>query len=65
MPRGSLSFKESDITRAIRAVMKAGLAVYEVKIKDGEIRLVLQAGGLPEPGATPLQEWRAKKRLIL
>jgi hypothetical protein len=65
MPRGSLSFKEADITRAIRAVMKAGLTVYEVKIKDGEIRLVLQPGGLSEPGATPLQEWRAKKKLIL
>jgi hypothetical protein len=38
MSRTSLLFKESDVTRAIKAVRKAGLDIAQVKIgPDGQI----------------------------
>jgi hypothetical protein len=38
--------------------------VYEVKIKDGEIRLILHADGKQGDELTPLQAWRKKKPLV-
>jgi hypothetical protein len=47
-PRGPASFRQSDVTRAIRATQKAGVALARVKIgRDGKIILV--TGGEPAP----------------
>ena len=47
-PRGPASFRQSDVTRAIRATQKAGVALARVEIgRDGKIILV--TGGEPAP----------------
>jgi hypothetical protein len=66
MSRAPLLFKESDVTRAVKAVRKAGVAVSRVEIApDG--RIVVHAG---EPDAasdgdataTPLDAWLAVRK---
>jgi len=44
MSRAPLPFKESDVTRAVKAVRKAGLDVAQVKISpDGQIVLIVKS----------------------
>jgi DNA-binding MarR family transcriptional regulator len=41
MSRGQQTFKQSDVTRALKATVKAGIAVERVEIdKDGRIVIV-------------------------
>jgi DNA-binding MarR family transcriptional regulator len=41
MSRGQQTFKQSDVTKAIKATVKAGIAVERVEIdKDGKIVIV-------------------------
>jgi len=50
MSRGQQTFKQSDVTRALKATVKAGIAVERVEIdKDGKIVVVT---GRPEDAAT-------------
>jgi hypothetical protein len=50
------AFKRSDVTRATRAVLAAGLPVARVEIQDGKITVV--PGTLDEPGQTKApNEW--------
>ena len=45
MPRDRLTFRQRDVSAAIRAAAKAGLTISEVKISpDGEIVLVTNQG---------------------
>lgn len=42
MSRGPCTFKQLDVTRALRATQKAGIAIQRVEIgKDGKIVLVV------------------------
>jgi hypothetical protein len=58
MSRGPLTFKQTDLTRAVKAVVAAGVGVSRVEIKDGTIILV---PGKPtetdRQGATEPNEW--------
>ncbi len=46
MSRAPLPFKESDVTRAVKAVRKAGLDVAQVKISpDGQIVVIVKSDG--------------------
>lgn len=60
MARGPLAFKERDVTRAVRAVAKAGCSVSRVEVdKQGKIVVIV---GEPTPAndnaATPAaNEW--------
>jgi hypothetical protein len=48
-PRGPANFRQSDITRAIKATLKAGVALARVEIgRDGKIILVTEAEGAPD-----------------
>jgi hypothetical protein len=45
MSRGPSTFKERDLTRAVRAVVRAGLEVARVDIdRIGQIRIVIADG---------------------
>jgi hypothetical protein len=49
MSRGPQTFKQSDVTRALKATVKAGIAVERVEIdKNGKIVVV---AGSPEDAA--------------
>jgi hypothetical protein len=48
MSRGPCSFKQQDVTRALRATVAAGIEVQRVEIgKDGKI--VVYVAKMPEP----------------
>jgi len=40
MSRGQQSFKQSDVTKALKAAVKAGIAVARVEIDNGKIAIV-------------------------
>lgn len=49
MARGACTFKQQDVTRALRATLAAGIAVQRVEIdKNGRI-IVVTAGEQPAP----------------
>jgi hypothetical protein len=54
MARGACTFKQNDVTRALRATLAAGVAVLRVEIdKDGRI-IVVTAGATPSAPADDL-----------
>ena len=56
MPRGTLTFKQADVTRAVKAVEKAGLNVASAFIdKKGNIQV--NVGEANVPAATPANPW--------
>jgi hypothetical protein len=49
MARGACTFKQQDVTRALRATVAAGIEVRRVEIdKDGKIVLVTGKSAAPE-----------------
>jgi hypothetical protein len=67
MSRGSITFRQTDLTRAIKAARNAGVNVARAEIgKDGKIVIVIgETGGVStEIELTPddeLERWRRKK----
>ncbi len=59
MSRGQQTFKQSDLTKAIKAAVKAGVAVERVEIdKDGKITIVTVRPEDAANGETPgKNEW--------
>jgi ATP-dependent exoDNAse (exonuclease V) alpha subunit len=58
MGHGPATFKETDLTRALRAARKAGADVERVEIgRDGRIILVLKNGEVSQEG-NEWDEWR-------
>jgi hypothetical protein len=54
MSRTPLLFKESDVTRAVKAVRKAGLDIAQVKIgPDGQIVVTVKSDGGETDTANP------------
>lgn len=57
MARGPLTFRQNDVTRAVRAVRNAGVEVLRVEVdKDGKIIVVTAETGKTAP-ATGVNEW--------
>ena len=55
------SFRQTDVTRAMRAAINAGQSVKRIEIdKDGRIVVVI---GKPEDGGSPRNEWDEDKSL--
>lgn len=60
MARGSLTFKQSDLTRAIKAALKAGVTVERAWIDvDGKIML-----GFTKPSGE-IEQPRERKEIVL
>jgi hypothetical protein len=59
MSRGSSKFRQSDVTRALKAAVAAGIDVagYEIGA-DGSIRVTVRRSAESLP-ANPLDEWMA------
>jgi hypothetical protein len=47
MARGRCSFKQQDVTRALRATLAAGINVHRVEIDGGKIVVVTSQGSVP------------------
>jgi hypothetical protein len=59
MARGRCTFRQSDVTRTVRAVVAAGLKVIGVNVAaDGKIEVV--TGEAATAQETPLDTWMAK-----
>jgi hypothetical protein len=53
------TFRQADVTKAVRAVAAAGIAVARIDIEpDGKIVITTMAGEQIEPAA-PLDKWMA------
>jgi hypothetical protein len=55
MPRGPCTFKQRDVTRALKAAVAAGIRVERIEI-DREGKIVISA-----PSATPVSAYDAWK----
>lgn len=53
MSRGPSSFKKTDVTRATRAVLSAGLSVERIEIEKGRIVVVPGSPGKAQNGSEP------------
>jgi hypothetical protein len=61
MSRGPCTFKQQDVTRALRATVAAGIEVQRIEIeKDGKIIVVTGNAGSTNEHATDLEKWKAK-----
>jgi hypothetical protein len=59
MRRRPSAFRQSDVTKTVKAVVAAGLRVVGVKVgNDGKIEVV--TGEAPVQGSTPLDAWMTK-----
>jgi hypothetical protein len=57
MPRGQCTFRQSDVTKAVKAVIAAGVPVARVEIdRDGKIVLVMTEPVAAETRATDPQK---------
>ena len=56
MARGALTFRQTDVTRAVKAVVAAGVEVARVEV-DREGRIIVVARPAGEPGNPDRNPW--------
>jgi hypothetical protein len=62
MSRGSQTFKQTDVTKAVKAVEKAGVSVGRVEIANGKIIVIAGSPGANQAdGGAPANEWDSVK----
>jgi hypothetical protein len=63
MPRGQASFRQADLTRALRAARAAGLEVsgYEIDPTTGKIIITTLTGAAEQKTETDLDKWMASR----
>lgn len=56
-------FHQSDLTRAIKACLDAGLALgtFTVEAEGGVVRVLTGTAGKPQPPLSELERWRQKR----
>jgi hypothetical protein len=60
MPRAPATFRQADVTKALKAAVAAGLRVtrYNVDVNTGKIEV--ETGDSPAQDSKPLDTWMAK-----
>jgi len=62
MPRTPSTFRQADVTRAVKAVVAAGVGIARVEIDNSGKIVIVTAGAEPEISAlAPLDAWRASR----
>ena len=60
MSRGTASFRQADLVKALKAAKAAGVEVARITVKDGQITMeFVTTDGSKEP-LTPLDRWLAQ-----
>jgi hypothetical protein len=60
MPRGACTFKQTDVTKAVKAVVSAGVEVARVEVdRDGRIIVVVGKVAQDAGSASDKNEWDA------
>jgi hypothetical protein len=60
MARGPTTFKQADVTRAVRGVVAAGVEVMRVEVENGKIVVVAgKPGSAERPEVNVLDQWMA------
>jgi hypothetical protein len=57
MSRGQHSFKQRDLTRALKAAKAAGLTAYRIEIDDSGKPVVIVGSGVDKPAANDVGSW--------
>ena len=58
MSRGPCTFKQRDITKAVKAVVAAGVQIERVEVdKDGKIIIVTATQPMESAGSASRNEW--------
>jgi hypothetical protein len=61
MSRAPSTFRQQDVTKAVKAVAAAGVGIARVEIdKEGKIIIVADKADLAENAVSPLDTWMAK-----
>lgn len=61
MARRALTFKQADVSRAVKGVAAAGVKVMRVEVDpSGKITVVTAEGANP-PAGSPLDDWMARR----
>jgi hypothetical protein len=63
MSRVPSNFRQRDVTRAVKALTKAGVDIARVEIEDGKIAIIVSKVGAAQPGDeldSELQEFEAR-----
>lgn len=61
MSRTPQQFRQTDVTKAIRAAVAAGLAVGRVEIEPGKIIVIAGKAEQDAATLTPLDQWRRER----
>ncbi|MET4788281.1 hypothetical protein ABIF64_000459 [Bradyrhizobium japonicum] len=64
MSRATQRFRQTDVTKAVKAAMAAGLAVARVEVSPEGSIIVIAGPTEPEQSSaflTPLEKWRAER----
>jgi hypothetical protein len=59
MARAACSFRQGDVTRAVKAVAAAGVGVARVEIEPGGKIIIMTGVGERIESANPLDKWMA------
>ncbi len=54
------SFRQSDLTRAIRGVTAAGVEVHRIEIEVGTGNIVISTTGASKAPIAPYDQWKAE-----
>lgn len=57
MSRGAQSYKQGDLTKAVKALVKAGITVGRIEIQGGKIIVIPGAPVTTMPASDDVNEW--------